>query len=134
MHFSKLTVNHSVPPAHLPSVPILKLNCFVYGDDPRNVFPVKIASTETVGTLKKVIRGETPAFDGFATDTLSLWKVSIAVDDKLKDTVSKVELREGEELSPVDRLSQIFAVYPEDRHLHIIVHSPPASKCISQGA
>jgi hypothetical protein len=41
--------------------------------------------------------------------------------------LGKVELREKEALSPVDRLSKVFTVQPEGGHLHVMVHSPPAS-------
>ena len=55
----------------------LDLNCIVLSDDPSHVFPVKIARTESISTLKKMIKEEKkPAFDHVPTDTLSLWKVS----------------------------------------------------------
>jgi hypothetical protein len=131
---SSLLVRHLVHPAHLSLVPILELNCFVHSDDPRQVFPVKIASTESVGSLKDTIKEKKkPIFDDFAVDTLKLWKVSIAVNDGFMDSVGKVELRDEEELSPVDTVSDIFFEELGRKHLHIIVHSLPASKCISQG-
>jgi hypothetical protein len=44
------------------------------GEDPRRVFSVKIASSDTVSYLKEVIKGvKKPAFDDITTD---LWKVS----------------------------------------------------------
>jgi hypothetical protein len=126
---------HPVPPPSLPAVPIFELNCFLHGDDPHNVFPVKIARTESVGTLKKAIKEEKKVkFEHIDADALRLQGVSIPVDDGFKENVGKVELRDEEMLSPVDRLSTIFAVQPEDKHLHIIVHSPSVSKCIGQGA
>lgn len=52
----------------------LKLNCWVVGTNLRRAFPVKIQSSESVGTLRKEIqkerKGQSPA------DTLILWKVS----------------------------------------------------------
>jgi len=43
---------------------ILELNCWVLGDDTQGVFPVKIASSETVGTLKEAIKDKiTHSFD-----------------------------------------------------------------------
>ncbi|KAF8329975.1 uncharacterized protein EI90DRAFT_3061127 [Cantharellus anzutake] len=80
--------------------PTLELNCLIYEDDASHIFPVKIASTESV-------------------DTLTLWKVSILVDDSLKENVKKVE--EEEMLSPVRRLSHIFFHPPQDGYLHIVV-------------
>jgi hypothetical protein len=37
---------------------ILELNCWVLGDDPRRVFSVKIATSETISYLKKGIKDE----------------------------------------------------------------------------
>jgi hypothetical protein len=60
----------------------LELNCFVLGDDPNRVFPIKIDSTESVGTLKKVIKDKKkPDFDQVPADALKVWKVSIPVDE-----------------------------------------------------
>jgi hypothetical protein len=38
---------------------ILEINCWVLGDDLNGVFPVEVASSKTVGTLKKAIKEET---------------------------------------------------------------------------
>jgi hypothetical protein len=111
----------------LPSVPILELNCFIQGNDPSHIFPVKIARTESVGTLKKAIKEEKkPELDHVTASSLKLWKVSIPVNDSFKENISNVELREKETLSPVDKLSYLFTVQPEEGHLHVMVHSPPA--------
>jgi hypothetical protein len=34
---------------------ILELNCWVIGDEPHSIFPVKIASSEMVGYMRKAI-------------------------------------------------------------------------------
>ena len=102
----------------------LELFCFIHGDDPRHVFPVKIARTESVGTLKKAIKDEKKlALKHVDADSLTLWNVSIAVDKDFKENVGKFELRDDDALSPVDRLSKIFDVQPDSGHLHIIVRS-----------
>lgn len=57
----------------------LELNCWVLSDDddPRRIFPVKIAKNETVGTLKKAIKAEKKhAFEHIDADSLDLWQVS----------------------------------------------------------
>jgi hypothetical protein len=36
----------------------LSLNCFILGDDPESVFPVKIQRNDNVGILKKLIKEE----------------------------------------------------------------------------
>jgi hypothetical protein len=125
--FSSLTVFPIVPISQTASFDhsILELNCLVHGDDPRNIFPVKIASTESVGTLKKAIKEEKkPVFDHVAADALKLWKVSIPVDAEYKENVGEVELGDGAELSPVETLSDVFSPVPTRKHLHIIVVYP----------
>ena len=56
---------------------ILELNCWVIGDEPHNVFPVKIASSETVGYMREAIlpKMENSCSD-FVAKSLMLWKVS----------------------------------------------------------
>ena len=118
-----------VPPPSLPSVPILELNCFIHGDDPHHVFPVTIASTESVGALKDAIKHKKQvALEHVDADALKLWKVSIPVNDGFKENARKVELRDEEVLSPVGRLSKVFFGQPEDGNLHIIVHLPSTSE------
>ena len=54
----------------------LDLNCFVYGDDPSRIFPVKIASTESVGTLKEWVKDKKKhAFEHVDAEALNVWKV-----------------------------------------------------------
>lgn len=36
----------------------ISLNCFVLGDDPESVFPVRIQRNDNVGVLKKLIKEE----------------------------------------------------------------------------
>jgi Crinkler effector protein N-terminal domain len=52
----------------------LELNCCVVGTELYRAFPVKIQSSESVGTLKKEIQKERK--DHSPADTLILWKVS----------------------------------------------------------
>jgi hypothetical protein len=59
---------------------ILELNCWVIGDEPLSVFPVKIASSETVGTLKKAIKDEMENSCGdLVAKSLMLWKVNCPI-------------------------------------------------------
>jgi hypothetical protein len=88
---------------------ILKLNCFVHNDDPHYVFPIKIARTESIGTLKRSIKDDNPeSFCDVDARSLVLWKVSIPVNDGFKENVRKIKLRDEDALSPVDRLSKVF--------------------------
>jgi len=120
---------HSVPhPGTSLDHPILELNCFVHDDDPRHVFPVKIARTESVGTLKRSIKDDNPeSFRDVDARSLVLWKVSIPVNDGFKENLSRVELRDEDALSPVDRLSKVFLGQPEDGDLHIIILCSPSN-------
>jgi hypothetical protein len=92
--FLSLTVFPIVPISQTASFDhsILELNCLVHGDDPHNIFPVKIASTESVGTLKKAIKEEKKVtLEHIDADALKLWKVSIPVDAEYKENVGEVE-------------------------------------------
>jgi hypothetical protein len=73
---------HLVPhPDTSLDYPILELNCFVHDDDPRRVFPIKIVTTGSAGTLKKAIKEEKKvALEHVDADALRLWKVSIPVN------------------------------------------------------
>jgi len=55
----------------------LELHCIVQGDDTDHVFPVTIATTESVGALKKAIKEENKhAFEQVDAKILNLWKAS----------------------------------------------------------
>ena len=60
----------------------LRLFCLVRGEAARRAFPVKIASSDTVGELKKLIKEENPkALGDFDAKDLKLWQVSIPDGD-----------------------------------------------------
>ena len=101
----------------------------VLGDDPRHVFPVKVATIESVGALREAIKDKKKnVFQHVDADALVLWKVSIPVDRNLKGEINNLELPDEESLSPVEELSEIFSGVPIRKHLHIIVRSPPTSE------
>ena len=89
-----------------------------------HVFPVKIASTESVGALKELIKDKKKhAFERVDADTLNVWKVSFPVDDDLRATLKRFQLEHdpgnGVHLSvPVKRLKGVFGD-PIDEHLHV---------------
>ena len=108
----------------------LNLNCLVLGDDASRTFPIKIAKSDTVGGLRKLIKEEnTPAFDHVPTNTLVLWKVSILVNRSLTENLSNRTFSDESPLLPMDELSEVFSDSPARRHLHIIVSALPASEC-----
>jgi hypothetical protein len=112
----------------LPSVPILELNCFIQGDDPSHIFPIKIARTESVGTLKEFIKTKKVTLEHVDADSLRLWDISIPYDNTFKETLRKVELIDEKQLSAFDNLASIFPNLPANS-LHIIV-KPPISKLL----
>ena len=116
-----------------PTIPMsstLNLNCLVLGDDASRTFPIKIAKSDTVGDLRKLIKEEnTPAFDHVPTNTLVLWKVSILVNRSLTENLSNRTFSNESPLLPVDELSEVFSDSPAQRHLHIVVSALPASEC-----
>src|SRR5262245_27583934 len=111
----------------------LELNCLVLGDDPSHVFLVKIADSESIGSLKKAIREEKKhAFQDVDADSLKLFRVSFPVNDDLDATLTHFQ-REHDAASvrylsrPVTRLKGLFSDH-EPEHIHVIVQSPPAGK------
>ena len=55
----------------------LEFYCWILGDDPHRAFPVKIASSETVGSLQKAIKIEKKnVFGDLDANLLDLWKAS----------------------------------------------------------
>ena len=100
----------------------LHLNCWVFGDDATQVFPVNIMNTESIGTLKKAIKEENPqAFHNIDARSLAVWKVSIPVDRGLQESLANLDLTDETSLSPVDDLLEVFPDLPPRKHLHIIV-------------
>ncbi|KAF8311908.1 uncharacterized protein EI90DRAFT_865822 [Cantharellus anzutake] len=101
----------------------LTLNCWVFGDDASQVFPVEISNTKSVGALRKAIRGEKPvALQHIDADTLTLWKVAIPLEVFAKQ---KVGLEDAQVLlSPFKRLSSFFSDQPDDLNLHVVVQLP----------
>jgi len=106
---------------------ILELNALVFGDNQSQVFPVKIAATESVGTLKNLIKDKKKAaFDHIPADTLDIFKVSFPVDDDLDATLKRFRPEHDPEKGvhhlsvPVKRLNGVFG-HPIDEHIHVIV-------------
>ncbi|KAG2339081.1 hypothetical protein BDR05DRAFT_951502, partial [Suillus weaverae] len=108
-----------------------KLNCIVLGDDPGRIFEIKIAPTESVSALQKVIKEENKQqFDRVDAKNLKLWKVDLPVDDALKRTLESLELNKMESPSPVKKLQKVFSEIPEDEHLHIVIQGPRAADLV----
>ena len=62
---------------------MLNLYCWVFGDDSRRVFPIKIAKSETVGDLKEATKDEMKS--DAAAHSLSLeGEQDIDIDDLME--------------------------------------------------
>jgi hypothetical protein len=65
---------------HIVMSNILELNCWLIGDEPRSIFPVKLASSKTVGYMRAAIL---PKMENLCSDnvakSLMLWKVSCLI-------------------------------------------------------
>jgi len=109
----------------------LELNCFVLGDDPGRVFSIRIAATDSVITLRKLIKDEKQhTFEHVPANTLVLWRVSIPVDENLRESLSKLELVDKGSLQPVQELSEIFTGTPVKKRVHIVIKAPPSGECL----
>ncbi|KIL64898.1 hypothetical protein M378DRAFT_11223 [Amanita muscaria Koide BX008] len=107
----------------------IDLYCWVLGEDFGRIFPVKIASTESVGTLKKTIKDhKRPQFDHVAADTLVLWNVSIPFDSNLEGNLENLDLDGVPPLSPWLKLSSVFSNKLTDDRLDIVVKPPIDSR------
>ena len=61
----------------MSNIHILELNCWVIGDEPHSIFPVEVASSKTVGYMRKAILPEMESScDDLVAKSLMLWKVS----------------------------------------------------------
>ncbi|KAF8321998.1 uncharacterized protein EI90DRAFT_2937713 [Cantharellus anzutake] len=104
---------------------VVELCCLICNDDASQIFPVKIAITESVGTLKEAIKDKKLALQHVDADSLTLWKVPpIRIDGSFQENLKKVELKDEETLSPVQRIFRIFPRRPQDGLLHLIIQSP----------
>jgi len=97
-------------------------------DDPSQIFTVKIEETEYISDLKEAIKDKRNALQYVDAHALTLWRVSIAVDDDhFEEKINDLKLKSMKPLSHVKKLSGVFSNQLEDEHLHIVVRLP--SEC-----
>ncbi|KAG0329893.1 hypothetical protein BG000_011896 [Podila horticola] len=89
---------------------ILTLFCLVDGEAASNAFSVEIDPIKTVDGLKKLIKTEkAPRFDDVAADELTIWRVSIPInDDEVRILLNNVTIKDMKKLGPATRLSKVF--------------------------
>jgi len=110
----------------------IELNCLMRGDTPAAecVFPVEIARSRLVGSLKKQIVQENPnRFKNTDAAELKLWGVSIPLDDNADNVLRQLVFEDNEakgirKLFPTQRLSTHLPENLADDHIHIIVEPP----------
>ncbi|KAF9991786.1 hypothetical protein BGZ79_003981, partial [Entomortierella chlamydospora] len=108
----------------------VKLFCILDGDS--TAFPVKVAADETVGELKKAIKGEKPNdLQDVDADKLVLFRVSVASSPKKQITLSKLieekECTPKELEDPTSEISEVFSTAPAKKTVHVIVQRPAAA-------
>ena len=102
------------------------LNCLVVGDDPDQLFPVRISKKKRIDSLKSLIKKmKAPHLDHIAASDLDLWQVSFPIDD-LETELGALDLDGHLKLSSKKILSKFFTDVPKDC-LHIIVKVPGTS-------
>ena len=105
---------------------LLTLFCLVDGES--TSFSVHVDPSETVDDLKVAIKDKNPeTFNGVDAKDLTLWRVSIPVDDDDNDDIPIPldSVPEKKRLKATTRLSKVFDTeLPEDT-IHIIVQRPP---------
>ncbi|KAG2054984.1 hypothetical protein BDR06DRAFT_1007203 [Suillus hirtellus] len=111
------------PTPTVSSVPLhLKLNYILSGDNLRRVFEIKIAPTESVSALQKLIKdAQKPQFDRIAADDFELWQVKVNLNDlHLFDAIKD----QGVELKPLTKLFEVFTDEVERGCIHVVVLHP----------
>ncbi|KAI5998563.1 hypothetical protein F5J12DRAFT_724822 [Pisolithus orientalis] len=97
------------------------LCCWVRGTSVDATFIIKISLTETVDTLRNLVKA-TRQLDDVPASDLRLFKLKDPLRRPYKETLNGVTLStDGELLDPSDEISEVFAAPPPKRHIHIIV-------------
>ncbi|KAG0358123.1 hypothetical protein BG005_002717 [Podila minutissima] len=106
----------------------LSLSCLVDREATSNAFSIKILSSDTVDTLKGLIKtAVSHRFNDIAIKDLTLWQVSIPNDDQ-GSVITIDALDDKTELTNAGtQLSKLFPERPDD-DTYIVVKRPPARK------
>jgi len=99
------------------------IHCWVFGENPERVFPVRIEGNKTVCELRDMIK--TNQFTYGPANTLTLRRISV-VEDDLNAQLGSIDLgylNTLDRLQPTRQLSRVFSGQPADGHLYIIVVS-----------
>ncbi|KAF9946681.1 hypothetical protein BGZ72_000128 [Mortierella alpina] len=99
--------------------------CLVDGEAQSRAFPIRIDSADSIGDLKELIKAKkTPRFNDVAADELTLWQVSVPVNDDEDESLIFLDaLTEKKKAFPTKLLSDLFDEIPKDT-IHVIVQKP----------
>ena len=115
----------------LDSTQFLSLNCFMFGDDPDQMFTVKIPKNENVSILKDLIKEKKALRLGHVNASdLNLWQVSFPIDD----LPSKNPPTVGPRLRSEKLLSDAFPSKLDINRIHIVACVPSQGEyCVYSG-
>jgi hypothetical protein len=112
----------------------LKLYCWVYGEPSSNFFGITIDGTEDVDELREAIWTKNTDLQRVPARSLSLRKVSIAVNKDVDTSLCKVAPDAGVLLLPTQSLSACFPKTPADTvHLMVVGPSKGAMVFVADG-
>ena len=99
----------------------LAINCWVLGDDYKQVFTVKISRDNNIDGLREAIK--TKCQFSHPSNSFILYKVSIICTSQLAEDAAALDLN-ALELNPLHKLSQVFANSLPDANIHVVVRIP----------
>ena len=113
----------------------LALNCWVYGNDLYTTFPVKISRTETVGSLKKVVKAENSVtFSSVDAYHLSLYSIPMPDEKHFEETLKQwtfkgqTRLNERRTLSVLNLSDSLVIVHAPNLGTFIVVSCYPSDE------
>lgn len=104
---------------------MLKLSCYVLGDECNNTFKVNINKDATVADLKDAIKEKKrPKYDDIPADLFSVWNSPVRYSLNLKKEAEELRLVDDDSLQPLRILSDIFSSGLYTDYVHVIVNPP----------
>ncbi|KAF9084747.1 hypothetical protein BGX27_003718 [Mortierella sp. AM989] len=104
----------------------IKLFCILDGDS--SAFEVKLDADDSIAALKEAIKEKKkPRLDDIAADELTLWHVSISIDDDDEEKPIALEDQiNAKKLRATSDISEVFGTAPAKKTIHVIVQRPLA--------
>jgi hypothetical protein len=100
---------------------LLKLNCWVLGEESTRIFSVEIDPDKNVGELKRAIKQKKKlALDPISADSLDVYNVSIPIDEdtNLEAEVKAERLKERKPMWPLRALRSTFTNLEKETPYH----------------